>query len=119
MRTTFPKEQLVKAIAGARSWRVVNTRLGRAPEASTANLKALADGYGIDVAHLAGQNRRTYTDEQLRAAVAESATWKEVATVLGKNPRSGASRAVMRRVAARIGLDVSHLEQPASGRDGI
>jgi plasmid stabilization system protein ParE len=113
MRTSYPKEKLVEAIAGARSWRVVNTRLGRMPEASTTNLKTLAEEYGIDVAHLAGQNRRTYTDAQLREAVQTSETWAEVAAKLGKNPRSGASRRVMRRAAELIHLDVSQLK---SGR---
>lgn len=119
MRTRYPKEQLTAAIAGARSWRQVNTRLGRSPEAATTNLKVLAGEYEIDVAHLGVQNRRSYTDDQLRDAVAASTTWGEVATALGKNPRSGASRSVMRKAAERLELDVSHLERrPASGGDG-
>lgn len=109
MRTTVPKDKLTTAIAGARSWREVNIRLGRAPEAASKNLKQLADGYGIDVAHLGGRNKRTYTDEQLRDAVAGSRTWGEVAVALGKTPRSGASKAVMQRAAERLQLDVSHL----------
>jgi hypothetical protein len=118
MRTTFPKDQLAQAIAGARSWRVVNTRLGRGPEAATTNLKELAAEYGIDIAHLAGANRRTYTDAELRAAVGSSQTWAEVATKLGKSTRSGASRAVMRKTAERLGLDVTTLEANAGRRRG-
>lgn len=117
MRTTFPEDQLTAAIAGARSWRQVNTRLGRAPEASPANLKILAGQYGIDVTHLGGRKKRSYTDDQLRAAVAASSTWAEVATALGKNPRSGAVRKSMRGAADAIELDVQHLERrrPAAG----
>lgn len=126
MRTTFPKPELVKAISGATSWREVNIRLGRAPEAASTNLKKLAAEYDLDVTHLAGRNRRTYTDDQLRDAVAKCTTWGEVAVMLGKTPRSGASKAVMRRVAERLDLDVSHLNNrratdgdPAvSGSDG-
>lgn len=110
MRSTFPKDQLTAAIRGARSWRQVNTRLGRSPEASTTNLKTLAGEYQIDIEHLSGQRRRSYTDDQLRAAVAEHVTWADVATALGKNPRSGAVRKTLRTVAERLELDVKHLE---------
>lgn len=119
MRTVFPQDQLTAAITGANSWRQVNTRLGRAPEASPANLKVLAGQYGIDVSHL-GRKKRSYTDDQLRTAVSESSSWAEVATLLGKNPRSGAVRKAMRSAAEAIQLNVQHLErrraaQPETG----
>jgi hypothetical protein len=51
-------------------------------------------------------NRRTYTDAQLKEAVASSSSWADVMEKIGK-PRSGAA-AHVRMVAGRLGLDSSH-----------
>jgi hypothetical protein len=51
-------------------------------------------------------NRRTYTDDQLRAAVVNSTCWADVMERLGK-PR-GRSAQDVRKVADDLGLDASH-----------
>lgn len=52
-------------------------------------------------------NRRSYTDDQLRAAVAGAECWADVAAALGK--RRDYSVAWIRNVADRLGVDYSHL----------
>ncbi len=100
----YSEEQLSKAIQGATSWRQVNTRLGRSPDARLAALRDRAQDLGIDTSHIVNANARTYSDDELREAVAECRTWAEVAARLGKRP--GAS---LRAAADSLGLDVSHL----------
>jgi PD-(D/E)XK endonuclease len=51
-------------------------------------------------------NPRTYTDEQLRTAVASSTNWTQVMRALGKSP--GNSNKGVVAVALRLGLDTSH-----------
>lgn len=52
-------------------------------------------------------NRRTYTEDQLREAVATSRSWSAVMAALGKTPGNGST--VVRATAVRLGLDTSHL----------
>ncbi|MEX2290879.1 MAG: group I intron-associated PD-(D/E)XK endonuclease [Mycobacteriales bacterium] len=56
---------------------------------------------------------RTWTDEQLRAAVATGRSWPEVLGALGFAQNSGSARATVRRHAARLGLDMSGLSDPS------
>jgi hypothetical protein len=49
---------------------------------------------------------RSYTDEQLRVAVAESANWSAVMVAIGKKPGSGTKN--VKALAERLGLDTSH-----------
>ena len=109
----YSEEQLSAAVRNATSWRQVNTRLGRSPDARLGGLRERIRGLGIDTSHIGKASARTYTDDDLRAAVAESDTWAKVAVRLGKGRRSGASLRLMRSTADRLGLDVSHL---SSGR---
>ena len=51
-------------------------------------------------------NRRTYTDEQLREAVASATCWSAVMRSLGK--ASGRGTQPVKAVADRLGLDTSH-----------
>jgi hypothetical protein len=51
-------------------------------------------------------NARTYSDEQLVRAVAQSTNWAQVMSALGKSPK-GASVNI-KAVAVRLGLDTSH-----------
>jgi hypothetical protein len=53
-------------------------------------------------------DRRTWTDDQLRLAVEESHSWRGVLRSLRLNDASSASSRVVRRHAARLGLDTSH-----------
>jgi hypothetical protein len=51
-------------------------------------------------------NRRTYTDDQLRAAVTSSTTWSSVMIALGK--KSGSGTQAVKAVAGKLGLSTSH-----------
>ena len=51
-------------------------------------------------------NIRTYTDEQLAAAVAGASCWSQVMRALGKAPGGGTQ--AVKAVAVRLGLDTSH-----------
>ena len=53
-------------------------------------------------------NLRTYTDDQLRGAIAESSCWADVMEAIGKSRRQSA--AYVRQVAERLGLDSSHFD---------
>lgn len=51
---------------------------------------------------------RTYTDEQLTAAVAESRSWRMVLSALGLRGTSAGSKRSVQRHADRLGLDYAH-----------
>jgi len=51
-------------------------------------------------------NQRTYTDDQLREAIAAATCWTEVMAALGKTPGSGTQ--AVKPVAERLSLDTSH-----------
>jgi hypothetical protein len=52
--------------------------------------------------------RRTYTDQQLEAAVAESRSWRMVLSTLGLRGTSAGSKRSVQRHADRLGLDYGH-----------
>jgi hypothetical protein len=51
---------------------------------------------------------RSWSDEELRVAVATSASWSQVARKLGLQTNGGGSSKLMRSTAAALGLDASH-----------
>lgn len=59
-------------------------------------------------------NRRTYTDEELIAAVAASTNWTQVQRALGKKPGSAGKE--VKAAADRPGLDTSHFAHKQSFR---
>lgn len=59
---------------------------------------------------------RSYTDDQLRLAVANASSWADVMEGLGKNRKHPAED--IKPVAERLGLDTSHLGF-ASRRDVV
>lgn len=59
-------------------------------------------------------NPRTYTDAQLREAVAASTNWSQVLVAIGKKPGSGSKG--VKLVAARLDLDTSHFAYKQSFR---
>lgn len=69
------------------------------------SLKKRAADLGIDTSHFTRQ--RTWSDRHLRQAVAEATSWTAVLRLLGISDRS---RLSVKGHAARLGLDVSHLE---------
>jgi hypothetical protein len=54
------------------------------------------------------RDRRTWTDEQLREAVATQRSWRGVLRQLGLNPASSSMRKSLQRHAVRLALDTEH-----------
>lgn len=107
-RGYFNAAELTAAVAAAKSWTAVGRRLGKSTDIDS--LRRGADRLGLDVTHLPVKNvRRTYTDAELKAAVAAAKSWRDVARRLSKSDKGGTSIARVRRRADRLGLDVSHL----------
>ncbi|MGW6026986.1 HNH endonuclease signature motif containing protein [Streptomyces sp. NPDC055099] len=73
-------------------------------------LRRVMEVEGIDTSHFPKQWVR-HTEEQLRAAVARSATMREVVRNLGISNVGGNHAHISRRVAA-LGIDISHFVTP-------
>jgi hypothetical protein len=54
------------------------------------------------------KSERTWSDSQLKEAVAASANWRHVMRVLGLNANSAGAIRIVRRDVLRLGLDTSH-----------
>ena len=100
-------------MANATSWRGVMRELGLNPSNGgvTRTIRNHADGLGLDTSHF--RNNRSWSDSQLREVLTGSRTWDDVLTALGLSRRAGGERVLVRGHAARLGLDTSHLGQPA------
>ncbi|MFT3886775.1 MAG: group I intron-associated PD-(D/E)XK endonuclease [Arachnia sp.] len=110
---TYSDEQLRNAVAVSSSWRGVLRELGLASASGAAMRSARlhAVRLGVDTDHFRGQRR--WTEDQLRSAVAAGASWPEVADRL--ELRGGTAVSSLRGHAARLGLDVAHLESRVPG----
>jgi hypothetical protein len=65
-----------------------------------------------------GMNRnRSYSEQQLRDAVADAATWRDVMEALGKPRANSASH--MQEHARQLGLDTSHFVTKYTGRSPV
>ncbi len=106
-------EALIEAVKAAQSWRTVQRRLGLNTTSVTHGLRLRADQLELDYTHFTGQRR--WTDADLRAAVAASTTWIEVARHVGRSERSGSGAEALKHHAKRLGLDTSHLTYARSG----
>jgi hypothetical protein len=104
-------DQLRAAIAGSCSFGEVTTKLfGRKTGGLTyGRMKRRITELGIDTSHLHGRGPRprTWTDEQLRGAVASSTTVAGTIRKLGLIAAGGNYDQVQRRMA-ELGLDSSH-----------
>ncbi|MEV6724065.1 HNH endonuclease [Streptomyces xanthochromogenes] len=69
---------------------------------------------GIDISHFA-TNQVRHTEQRLRAAVAVSATIKDVVRHLGISQVGGNQTHISRRIAA-LGIDTSHFTRTRRGR---
>ena len=65
---------------------------------------------GLDTSHFRG--KRSWSDAQLRRAVIDAQSWDELLTALGLAPASGDGRTRVKAHAMRLGLDLTHLENP-------
>ena len=83
---TWTDEQLIKAIAETHSWRAATRALGMGSTSSYELVPRRAAELRLDTSHFRG--KRSWTDEALAAAVAESKSWSGV----GRRLHGGTSR---------------------------
>lgn len=105
---SYSDADLARAVATSRSWRGVLRALGLVATSSSAirSVRRHAEQLGLDCTHFTGQRR--WTDSDLRSAVARASGWDEVVTALCLSDES--SKVALRGHAARLGIDVSHLQ---------
>jgi hypothetical protein len=104
---------LINAVAASRSWRGVMRELGLCATSagSLRVVKRRVAVMGLDTSHFTGQ--RTWSDAELKRAVAQAYSWEELLATIGVKARSGDERIRVKAHALRLGLDLSHLtEQP-------
>lgn len=114
-RRTWTDEDLEVAVELSENLFQVCQLLGIQPGSRTYSLlRRHIMRLGLDGSHLppverAGRGRRrmTWTDGDLRVAVAESTTMSEVLRRLGYQPSGGAHRYIRQKIA-NLGLDTSH-----------
>jgi hypothetical protein len=110
MDPLWTEDQLREAVAAARSWRAVMRALGLCPT-STSRLNAVktrVTQLGLDTSHFSGQ--RTWSDAALRHAAARAQSWSELLAELKIGARTGEDRIRIKAHAARLGIDLSHLD---------
>lgn len=103
---SYSDQQLTEAVDAARSWRGVLRVLGL-PDTSSSAIRVArqrADDLAIGYGHFVGQ--RAWTEPRLRAAVADSHSWPEVAEQLGIGGTSAAL--ALEGHGARLGIDSTH-----------
>jgi hypothetical protein len=111
-KRNWTDSQLAAAVAVSRSWRGVMRELGLSmTSAGTIQLvKRQVSRLGLDTSHFTGQRR--WTDAQLRRAVANAYSWRELVLNLGLAPGGGDERTRIKAHAIRLGLDLSRLDAP-------
>lgn len=110
MKQSWNDDDLRHAVAQATSWRQVSRILGLQGTNPT-RLRTRAQVAGVDFSHFKGS--RSFSDEELRDAVAESATPFEVQKRLGR----GAWHSIQRRIR-ELGLEFG-LPAPDSRRKSL
>lgn len=104
---SYTDDELANAVRSSYSWRGVLRQLGLAGTSAAAirSIRHRANDLGHDYSHFRGQ--RGWDEDALRAAVARSNSWQEVADALGLIGGSGAS--TVRGHATRLGIDAHHI----------
>jgi len=115
---TWSDDQLKDAVATSRNWRDVMRALGlRADSAGAIRIvKRHVVHLGLDTSHF--RRKRNWSDAQLRRAVIDAQCWDELLTTLGLAPCSGDGRTLVKAHAIRLGLGLTHLEDPAAPAPG-
>jgi len=112
LERTWSDAQLMDVVADSSNWRNVMRKLGL--NASSAGairiVRRDVERLGLDTSHFRG--KRIWSDAQLRRAVMDSQSWDELLNTLGLAPHSGDARVRVKAHAMRLGLDLSHLENP-------
>ena len=106
---SYDDDDLVAAVAAARSWRGVLRHLDLPATSSSAirSVRRRADRLGLDHRHFTAGRR--WTDIQLVDAVAGCDSWPQVARALGL--ADGSSTTVLKGHARRLGIDAAHLDR--------
>lgn len=95
------------AAVGADSWRGLCRALGYASISGSTRrrVERLAVAYGVDLSHFSENPgpRVRWTDSELREAIKDGQSWRDVAQRLNTNYRTAQTR------SGALGLDVSHL----------
>jgi hypothetical protein len=115
---TWSDDQLKDAVATSRNWREVMRALGlRADSAGAIRImRRHVLHLGLDTSHF--RRKRSWSDAQLRSAVIDAQCWDELLTTLDLAPGSGDRRTLVKAHAIRLGLDLTHLENPAAPAPG-
>jgi hypothetical protein len=106
------------AVAASTSWRGVMRELNLCVTSagSIQVVKRHVGRLGIDTSHFRGKRR--WSDAQLKRAVADAQSWRELLLSLGLEAGSGQQRTRVKAHAIRLGLDLSQLESSTSATDG-
>jgi hypothetical protein len=104
---SYSDAEVAEAVRQSRSWRGVLRVLGLSATSGSAirSVRNQADRLNLDHSHFTGQ--RTWTHEQLAAAISRATTWEEVAETLGLFGSTGTT--TVRGHALRLGIDTGHL----------
>lgn len=115
---TWSDSELRDAVAASANWRAVMRALGLNANSAGAIriVRRHVEHLGLDTSHFRG--KRIWSDAQLRRAVIDSQSWDELLTALGHAPGSGDGRVRVKAHAIRLGLDLSHLENPVGNSSG-
>jgi len=102
--------QLTEAVNASGSWRGVMRELGL--NATSAGAIRIVRGHAtrlaLDTSHFRG--KRSWSDPQLKRAIADARSWNEVLIALGLSTNSGNAQTHIKSHAMRLGLDFGHFE---------
>jgi hypothetical protein len=111
---SYTDSQLKDAVAASANWRQVMRALGlnETSAGPIRRIKRQAAVLGLDTSHFRG--KRSWSDGQLRRAVVQGRCWVEVLAGLGLAVDGSDVRTRIKAHAIRLGLDITHLEAPAT-----
>lgn len=103
-------DDLRHAVKTAVSWRGVMRELGYATTngRTAALLRNRAEVLKLDTGHFRGQ--RTWSDEELRAAIGSATSWGTVVRALGLGAGGGSVMVPIKARAVQLQIDYSHIE---------
>lgn len=112
LKYNWTDEQLIEAVKVSEHWRGVMRTLGIQTNSAGVMTRIRRDvaRLKLDVSHFKGS--RTWSDSELIRAVTDARTWDEVVASLGLATVHKSTRQHLVRHAARLGLNISHLELP-------
>ncbi len=108
---------LTNAVAASTSWRALMRTLGL-PETSPKTILRIKQDVArldLDTSHFT--MRHTWSEGQLKRAVANAQSWSELLPALGLHPGSDDGRMRVKANAIRLGLDISRLESTVGIRE--